>query len=320
MALTFDQLNAITNDFIRPEVTDNIYNGVPFLARLEMNDRIEIGGGVKIREPLMYQQTGQAGGFDGTGPLPTTMNEVTTAAEFDWVTYQAPAVFSRREEAQNSSKAGIVKLVKILTQAAKMDLRNSIGGDAIIGNDTATSTQELDGLELMVDDDNSPKNYGGVATTDFSGWAANDGASLGALSLFKLQQTLGDVTIGNDRPTLFLVTQDIFDKTWDLIQADQRFPQSDKKTADAGFQNLLVSGVPMLVDPNTPSSSSTSQTLYAVNENYITLYVHKEWNFEMTPWTRPADQWADIAHFIWMGQLTTNNRRMHARRTAVDPS
>jgi len=318
MALTHSQLQAITNDFVVPEVVDNVYNGVPFLHRLTKNNRKMISAADQIRVPIIFQQTGQAGGFDGTGPLPTTMNDVITAADFDWVTYQAPVVFSRREEAQNRGKEGIVKLVDTLKQNASLDAMNSVGGDTIIGNDTASSTQELDGLELMVDDDDTPKAYGGILTTDFSGWKADDDATVTATSLLDFQQAIGAVTFGADRPSLILCTQKIFDKTWSLLQANERYQDVDE--ASAGFMNLLISGIPMLVDRNVPAASGTSHTYYVLNEKYITLYVHSDYDFAPRPFQEAEDQWSAISHLIWMGQLTSNNRRMHARRTARDPS
>ena len=318
MPLSLNQLDTITHEWVRPQIADNVFNGVPLLARLERLGRTVLEGGSKIREPLTYQATGQAGGFDGDGPLPISMNELITGAEFLWVTYQSPVVFSRLEEAKNSGRTGILKIVEQLRSLSEMDLRDKIGGDAVVGNDATSETTELDGLELMVDDDDSPKNYGDIATTNFSGWKADDTALSAALTLFDMHKMVGRVTKGSDGPTLILMSQAEFDKMWSLLQADQRY--SDQSEASAGFKSLMFSGIPVMVDPNVPEASATSHTMYALNEKYIKLYTHSDWNFRARPFQEPEDQWSAISHFIWMGQLTSNNRRMHARLSGVDPS
>lgn len=318
MALSLDQLTTLTHENVMPELKDNIFTAIPLFFRLNSMGQMQLDGGTKIREPIIYQKTGQAGGFTGTGPLPTTQNDVITGAEFDWVTYQAPLVFDRLEEKKNAGKWGILKLLKNMRQVSELDIRDSIGTDLITGNASTSSTSELDGLQLMVDDDDSPKTYGGIDKDDFTGWVADDTALSAALTVFDMQKMFGRVTIGNDHPTLVLMDQLTFDKYWSLLQNDQRFV--DTRIASAGFTTLQFNGIPVMVDPNVPNASSTSRTMYMLNENYIKLYVHKDVNFMVRPFVEPEDQWAAISHILWMGQLTCSNRRMNARLTAVDPS
>lgn len=318
MALSIDQLNAITKKHIAPRIADNLFDAVPLLSRLREANREVFTGGVKIHEPIIYQGTGQAGGFVGDGPLPTTSQEHLTSAQFDMVTYQVPIVVSERQLAENAGPNGVLKLLNVIQEVAKLDLQDKLGTDLYTGNQSAVEADKLDGLELMVDDDDSPKTYGSIDKDDFTGWKADDGASFGAPTLLSLQRVIGDVTFGMDRPSVIVVTQDIFDKVWSLLQADQRFGQMP--SGDAGFQTLMISGIPMLVDAKCPSSSSSSQTMYFLNEKYLYFYVHKDVNMLARPFSSPENSWNKISHILHMCQLVTNRRKAHARRTGVDPS
>lgn len=317
MALTIDQLNSLTKKHIAPRIADNLFDAVPLLARLRGSRNEVFTGGVSIDEPIIFQDTGQAGGFIGDGPLPTVSQENVTSASFQIVQYQVPIVISESQIMRNTGPNGVMKLMNVIEQVARLDLQNVLGGDLFTGNSVSVDAAKLDGLDLMVDDDDTPKAYGGISTSDFAGWAADDGSGFGAPSLANLQGVIGDVTFGTDRPTLMVVTQNIYDKVWSLLQADQRFAQ--EKEGDAGFRFLNISGIPMIVDPNTPASVAvTSETMYFLNEKYIFWYTHKDVNMQLLPFQRPENAWNRIAHIITMHQLVTNRRKAHARRTGVD--
>src|SRR3990167_263964 len=248
MTLALAQLDTITNDYIAPRIADNVYGAVPLLHRLKARNQVILSGGIDIREPLLYAKSGKATGFDGNGPLGTTMPSVITGAEFDWVTYESPVAIARRDEKMNGGAEGVIKLLENLRKVAEMDLMDRVGADLFTGNASASSTKELDGLQLMVDDDDTPKAYGGILTTDMATWTADDTALSAALSLFAMQQAYGRATRGSDHPSLVVCTQAEFDKYWSLLQADQRF--NDDKMASAGFQALRFNGIPVVVDPN----------------------------------------------------------------------
>jgi len=313
MALSLSQLDSITHEHVRPFVVDNAYSAIPLLHRMLGNSRISLEGGTKIRELINYRTLGKASGFDGTGPLGTSVRDTTTGAEFEWVTYEVPVVFSRREEMKNAGKEGIVKLVKKIRDEATLDINDKLGTDLFDGNASASSTSELDGLQLMVDTDDSPKAYGGVDKDDAPNWVAQKNTTAEVLSQSVLQSSFGSASIGADSPSVCIMTQALFDKYHDILVADKRFV--DVQMADGGFQTLEFNGRPVLVD-----SKCGSGTFYWLNERYINFYVHRDWNFEQRPFQEPKDEWAAISHIIVACQLTTNARRMHAIHTGVTTS
>jgi len=95
-----------------------------------------------------------------------------------------------------------------------------------------------------------------------------------------------------------------------LLQPQQRF--TDEKTADAGFQNVMFQGLPVIVDSHCPSDH-----LFFLNENYLTLWYHPRDNFRFEPFVRPTDQAVACAKVFWAGQMTCSNCRMQSKLNAL---
>lgn len=314
MALTYTGLDAVTHANIRNYAADNYFTGIPAYMRLAKNNQLRESEGTQIQVPLIYQATGQAGGFSNGGPLATVSQEHETAAVFNYVQKYVPLILPFKDLRQNAGPEGKVKLIQLRTEVARMDLEQHIGADLFTGNQTTSSATNLDGLHLMVDDDDTPKSYGGISTSDMSGWAASNTSHSGsALSLGDIQGWLGDVTIGNDMPTVMFTTQDIFDKIWKLLQADQRFAPAVK--GEAGFRFLEVSGVPVFVDPNCQS-----QTMYMLNEKYVYFYQEPSNSMRFTGYKQAQNTLDEVGHIIHICQLVTDNRRMHHRIDSIDAS
>jgi hypothetical protein len=125
-----------------------------------------------------------------------------------------------------------------------------------------------------------------------------------------LQATIGNVTVDSDKPTVIVLTQDEYDDLYSALQPQQRF--ADEDTFKAGFTNLIVNGIPCIVDSHCPSGY-----LFALNEAYLHLYAHKDENFRFAPFRQPTNQNAKVAQIFWTGCLTSDNCRMQAAMTAL---
>ena len=80
MALSVDQLNAITHKFVEKKLHDNIFDSNPYLKRIKAGSSYEsVNGGVNIQRPLNYAQTTASGWFSGVDTLDTTDNDNITA-------------------------------------------------------------------------------------------------------------------------------------------------------------------------------------------------------------------------------------------------
>lgn len=82
MALTYDQLSAITKKHYVPKLIDNIFDSDPWLQRMKKKDGYKkIGGGTSIMCPLSYALTTASGWYAGSETLSTTDNQQITAAK-----------------------------------------------------------------------------------------------------------------------------------------------------------------------------------------------------------------------------------------------
>ncbi len=305
MALTYNEINAITEKYFHPKLVDNIFTSNTLLQRAKSKGWLEtIDGGEKIIVPLAYATTTAGGAYSGSESLNTTSNDQITAAEFDWKFYYANVTVARGDELKNSGKAQMVNFVKSKVQMAEKTLSDTIGTDLY---NVGTTANKLIGLRLGVD---SAGTYGGIARATYSWWAAQEDSTTTALSIGTIQSLIGDCTQGSSRPSVITTTQDIFDDLFGLLQPQQRY--TDSKTADAGFQNLMFAGIPVIVDAHCPASC-----LFAINEDYIHLLVHKDENFRFEPFQKPINQNVSSAKVYFAGCLAISNCRMMGKLGAI---
>lgn len=81
MALSYDQINAITQKKFIPKLQDNIFDSNVLYSRMKKGESYKkIDGGERIIVPLEYAQTTAAGTYAGADTLSTTDNDIFTAA------------------------------------------------------------------------------------------------------------------------------------------------------------------------------------------------------------------------------------------------
>jgi len=78
MALTYDQISAITEKKFIPKMVDNIFNTNALLKKLKAKEKPQSGGD-KVICPLEYAQASASGWYQGAETVDTTDSEVITA-------------------------------------------------------------------------------------------------------------------------------------------------------------------------------------------------------------------------------------------------
>ena len=316
MALTVSQLASITQELYIPKAVDAIFlsNGTLFRLR---EKGIKYSGGRDIVQPVIYAKVTASNYFEGYEVLATTPNDVLTAAVFQYRQYYAHISISGREELLNSGKEAILNLLEAKRMAAEMTLMDNLGSG--LQGTNATVGKAIDGLQDMLSTSNT---YGGIATTDFSNWAAKQRTltTAGTLTLADMQRAFGSATIGSDHPTVVITRQSVFDKFWTLLQPDQRFV--DKNMGEAGFTSLSFNGVPLIVDSHVPGSDGGSQNNWVefLNERYVWLGIHKDANFKVVPIPPTREQDVKMVRILWAGNLLTSRRDVHCFINSVDPN
>jgi hypothetical protein len=305
MALSYGELSSITQTYFVPRLIDNIFASNALLQRMRKKNYEKMDGGTKIIIPLLYATTTAAGRYSGAQALDTTPNDQITAAEFDWKQYYANITVTRIDELKNSGKSQIVNFVKAKVQAAERTLANLLGTDLFGDGTTANSFYGLAAICA-----GTGSTYGGISKTTYSWWRGQADSTTTALTVGNIRGMIGDCSIDSDGPTVAVTTQNVFDNVYSLLQPQQRFQDSD--TAKAGFKNILWEGIPMIIDSHVAAGD-----LYFLNENYISMIVHKDEDFRFEPFIKPTNQNISTAKIYWTGALTCSNCRLQGWFSAI---
>jgi hypothetical protein len=295
MALTYDQITAITEKKFIPKLVDNIFNSNALLKKLKAKEKPQSGGD-KVLVPLAYAQTSASGWYQGSETLDTTDNEQITSAEFDWKQLYANISVTRRDELRNMGDAGIINFVKSKVEIAEKTIRDKLSTALY---NVGTDAKQIQGLRLMLSASNT---YGGINQGTYSWWQAQVDSTTTTLTLSAMQSMYGDCGEGTDYPDMIIGDQDMFDRYHALLTPQQRF--ADEETAKGGFKSLMFNGAPVVVDASAPAGD-----MMFLNMDFLDLYPHKDENFRMEPFVKPINQNVKVAKIYWMGVLAASNCR-----------
>ena len=302
MALTYDQISAITEKKFIPKLSDNIFTAIPLLRRLVKKIEI-LDGGTSINVPLEYATTTSAGWYSGADTLNTADNDVISAANFSWAQLYGNITITGRDELINNGDAAKLNFVASKVKNVEKTIKDTLGGDLY---NAGSDAKAIVGARAFVV---TSGTYGGIATGTYSWWQGNVDTTA-TLSLSLLQSLWGSIQEDSEVPTVITATQANFNRYWNLLQPQQRFV--DEKEANAGFVNLMFNSAPFIVDSKVPANY-----VYMFNENYLKLYVHKERNFKFEPFVKPINQDVRVGKILWMGALASSNNRFHGALTSV---
>jgi hypothetical protein len=303
LALSYDQITAITEKKFIPKMVDNIFNSNVLLKKLKAKEK-PLPGGDKVLVPLNYAKTSASGWYQGSETLDTADAEEITSAEFEWKQLYANISVTRRDELRNMGDAAILNFVKSKVEIAEKTIRDKLSTGLY---NTGTDSKQIQGLRLAL---STSSTYGGIDQSTYSWWQANVDSSTATLTLSAMQSTFGDCGEGTEYPDLLVGDQDMFDRYHALLTPQQRFASEDE--ARGGFKSLLFNGAPVVVD-----ASASSGDLFFLNLNYMDLYPHKDENFRLEPFVKPINQNVKVAKVFWMGALAISNVRRFGLLDAI---
>jgi hypothetical protein len=313
MALTYSQLQSITQEKIVPKMQDNIFDKTPILSRLKKRKKMQ-DGGEYIKQPLLYAKKTSKGVYSGFDTLLTAANPSVTAAAYNWSNYYCNMALAETDLLKNSGESQIISLLTTEAKSAEMTLADDLTTDLC---NTSSVTGGIQGFPLMIESTTSTA-YGGITPTDFTSWVGQE-SSTTTLTLGLLQSLWGDCTDGMESPTVIFTVQDNFDKIWQLYEVKPEFRVQNKNSTQGGMK---FQGADIIVDNHVNGSGSGTEDnhLYMINENFIQFYCHPKDNMKVGKWQKPTNQEVRIARITWMGQLGTDQRRRHGKLDSVDPA
>ena len=304
----FDALLSTTLANYRDKLTDNVFTARPLTYWLSDKSRIQTeSGGTKIVEQLIYGQNSTVASYSGYETLSLTPQDGISAAEYDWKQYGASIAISGIEEAKNNGEHAIINLLEAKIMQAEESLREGFN-QMFFADGTGNSGKNWNGLGNLVESGNT---VGGInsATAGNEYWRSYEENTAGALTLLQMATAYNSTSVGNDHPDVILTTQTLFEKYESLLQPQLRY--TDTKTAEAGFQNLLFKGAPIMYDTHC-----TANVMYFLNSKYIKLVGHSDKWFAQTDFVRPENQDARFALIMCYGNLVVSNRKKQGKLTA----
>tara|TARA_R110001592_G_scaffold125105_2_gene334353 strand:- start:221 stop:1354 length:1134 start_codon:yes stop_codon:yes gene_type:complete len=356
-AINYAQLNHITKKYYIPQLIDNIFKSNIVTYRLLAKSQ-PVSGGYKIVQPIEVAKTVASEGtalhgfYKGDDAMNYGSADIIQSAEYDWKQAYGTVQMSGREENINSGPEAVLDLLQAKMNNLARTMKDTFAKTIYSDNDpetagTATVSKEAPyGLQHICAEDrilgginsNTAGNEfwdGGmdVGLNQFT--AFDDSASAGGFTgsggltttdgVFNIQKLFRkgykDLTVGNDSPTMIICNQVVFDAYEATLQAQKRFGASSQTLADAGFQNLLYRGIPVVVDQAleqyTASSSSITKdgnrNMFFINEKYMGYKHHAKRNFVFDGFEKPVDADIRVGKMLWMGALCVSNPRMFGK-------
>lgn len=305
MALSVDQLNAVTEKFFVKKLFDNIFDSNPYARRIMKSGSYKsVSGGTKILVPLNYATTSASGWYSGADTLSTTDNDNITGAEYEWKSLYSGVTITEEDELKNSGDAQQLSLLRSKMQIAEKTLKDNVGTGLY---SDGTDSKSIVGLRDIVATD---QTVGGISQTDNSWWQANVDSTTNTLTMSALNAVYEDCSVDDEKPTVGLTTRSVYNFYYNLLQPQQRF--MDEDTAKGGFQSLMFNGVPIISDSHCPAGD-----IYFVNEKHAMLFYHPQRNMKFEPFQKPINQQVKVARILWMGAFGSSNNRLHGCLNAI---
>lgn len=311
-----NELSAVVRRGFMPRVYVQLWKSAPSMAALLASAQVASGGLSPITAPLQGspmvsgQWVDYSGSFQQPGVQPGLQD-----AEFNLKAFVSTIPFLGFE--------GLVQLDYSVVPLIEARINDSYSvtldtfATALFNN--VGNTQQMIGLPAAIDDGTFSTSYGGVSRTTNTFWRStyvhNNGNVTPTRNLMLQYIAQVSKTTG-EMPSLGLMGFG----TWTLLAQD--FTSQERynitpgsafgadKTAEALFRALDVSGVPFYADPYCPEG-----TLYLINNNYLSLYLHERAAFSFTGFesTLPNNQLGYVGAILSLLELVDVKCKAHGK-------
>ena len=285
----FTELTYVTRRAFIPKLVVQLYNSTPLMAALIANSQSASGGVSSVTVPVQGSQFVNAQWSDYSGSFAQpSVQQGAYNAEFNLKLMIAPVPFLGMEGAVQQD-AAIIPLIE-----ARMNDATNVMMDAMATAlyTNTTNTQQFTGLPAAV---SSSGTYGNISRSAYTWWQSKEYAA-GSVNPTRqniLQYISGTVKNGAEVPsfgvcgfgTWTLLAQDFVGQEQYMITPGNGF-DGDSNGPQAAFRALMVAGVPIYPDPYCPEG-----TVYFLNSNYLSLYIHEQGSFVFTGFESTLPNW-----------------------------
>lgn len=314
MALTYNQVTAITHDLISDKLTEGVFKSNKFLARLREKQELEEGGN-KIIKPLMsVDDTGSTGAFYAKADsLALTAYDGLSASEHAWKQIYEQVLIYKTDIAKNAGKLGVLKLIDSKVRQAEMAMRQRMVKGALSDGTALTGALDADqfvGLQAIIA---SAGTYGGIAPADLATWVSyvdDNGGILRALTLPILDKAYDQaVEEGIGGPSVGIMDKSVFTKFKGLLTGQQRVIKDDTVSGQGHKGQVVVyNGIDHMIENNMKAN-----TLFYVDEDHFKLCVHKDNNMRRQSIKDLETADALLERIFLYGATVASERKFHSR-------
>jgi len=285
----FNELTYVTRRAFIPKLVVQLYNSTPLMAALIANSQSASGGVSSVTVPVQGAQFVNAQWSDYSGSFAQpSVQQGAYNAEFDLKLMISPVPFLGMEGAVQQD-AAIIPLIE-----ARMNDATNVMMDAMATAlyTNTTNTQQFIGLPAAVANSGT---YGNIDRATYTWWKSSQYAA-GSVNPTRqniLQYISGTVKNGAEMPsfgvcgfgTWTLLAQDFVGQEQYVITPGAGF-DGETNGPQAAFRALMVAGVPIYPDPYCPEG-----TVYFLNTNYLSLYIHEQGSFVFTGFESTLPNW-----------------------------
>jgi hypothetical protein len=295
-----------------------IYNSTPLMAALIANSQTASGGVSSVTVPVQGSQFVNAQWSDYSGSFAQpSVQQGAYNAEFNLKLLVSPVPFLGMEGAVQQDYA-IIPLIE-----ARMNDATNVMMDAMATSlyTNQTDTQQFTGLPLAVD---SSGTYGNIDRSAYTWWQSKEYAagSVNPTRQNVLQYISGTVKNCAEVPTFgvcgfgtwTLLAQDYVGQEQYMITPGSGF-DGDANGPQAAFRALMVAGVPIYPDPYCPEG-----TLYLLNTNYLSMYIHEQASFAFTGFesTLPNFQIGYVGAVLMIAEMVSTKPKSMTKVTGYN--
>ena len=285
----FTELTYVTRRAFIPKLVVQLYNSTPLMAALIANSQQASGGVSSVTVPVQGAQFVNAQWSDYSGSFnQPSVQQGAFNAEFNLKLMITPVPFLGMEGAVQND-AAIIPLIE-----ARMNDATNVRMEAMATSlyNNTTDNQQFIGLPAAV---SSSGVYGNIDRSTYTWWQSKQYAA-GSVNPTRqniLQYISGTVKNGAEVPTFgvcgfgtwTLLAQDFVGQEQYVITPGSGF-DADANGPQAAFRALMVAGVPVYPDPYCPEG-----TVYFLNSNYLSLYIHEQGSFVFTGFESTLPNW-----------------------------
>lgn len=278
-----NELTAVTRRAFIPKLVVQLYKASPLLSALIANAQMASGGAGPVTAPVQGSAltTFAWSGYNGTFAQQATQTGILNA-EFNLKLGITPVYFLGMEGIIQVD-AAVIPIIEARMNDAGNTIKEGISL-ALFNNDNTANNQELFGLPAVT----APvaQSYGNINPATNSWWLSYTKATSGAPTRNTvLENIVGLVNFSGGEMPNFGVTSPA---TWTKLAEDFTALEQYQISADgaygdnpngarAMFTALMVAGVPIYMD-----TYAVDGTLYLLNTNYMSLYIHEAGSFVFT--------------------------------------